>query len=268
MIRNTFLLLDGIGEKREKRLWREGILTWDDFFGCNKVLDIDCDKKRYYDDFLHHAFNALCSKNSLFFSTNLKKREHWRLFEEFLDDSLCLDIETNGFTPDKGGYITVVGLYSVKGYQALIKGETLSEKALQEVLNEYKYLITFYGSIFDIPFIKKEFPNLQIDHLPHFDIFFAGKRLGIQGGLKKLESLFLIEREDELKGLNGYDAVRLWKSYQNGSFSSLELLVSYNKADTENLFKLGRIFYDMLRSHVGIEEYMGNGTKRVSQKVS
>lgn len=203
-----------------------------------------------------------------FFSKNLKKREHWRLFQEFLDNAVCLDIETNGLTHEKGGYVTVVGLYSVQGYQSLIRGETLTEENLQQSLNKYKYLITFYGSIFDIPFLKKEFPNLQIEHIPHFDLFFAGKRLGIQGGLKKLETMFLIEGQEALKGLNGYDAVKLWKAYLNGSIDSLELLISYNRADTENLFHLGKIFYEMLRSQVGIEEFMGDGTKRDCQEVS
>lgn len=268
MIKNTFILLDGIGEKRERRLWKEGILTWNDFFNCNVVLDIDCDRKKIYDDFLHKALEALYCKNCCFFSENLKKREHWRLFDEFLNDLVCLDIETNGLIPEKGGYVTVVGLYSLNGYRALVRGEDLSEESLQEVLEEYKYLVTFYGSIFDIPFLRKEFPNLQVDHIPHFDLFWAGKRLGIQGGLKKLETLFLIEREEGLKGLNGYDAVKFWKAYLSGNTESLDLLISYNRADTENLFKIAKIFYDMLRSQAGIEEFMTNGTKRTTQKVS
>ncbi|MCS7214890.1 MAG: ribonuclease H-like domain-containing protein [Thermodesulfovibrio sp.] len=268
MIKNTFLMLEGIGEKRERKLWKEGILTWDDFFHCKEVLDIDFEKKRIYDDFLWRAFEALSHKDCSFFSKNLKKREHWRLFQEFLNNAVCLDIETNGFTHEKGGYVTVVGLYSLDGYKCLIRGEDLTEENLQKNLNEYKYLITFYGTIFDIPFLKKEFPNLDIEHIPHFDLFFASKRLGIQGGLKKLETMFLIEREEELKGLNGYDAVKLWKGYLNGSIDSLELLISYNKADTESLFHLGKIFYGMLRSQVGIEEFIGNEGKRDSNKVS
>ncbi|MDI1471881.1 ribonuclease H-like domain-containing protein [Thermodesulfovibrio sp. 1176] len=255
-------------KKRERRLWRQGVLTWEDFFNCVEVLDIEWEKKKNYDEFLRRAYDALLCKDCYFFARNLKKREHWRLFEEFISEAVCLDIETSGLTPEKGGYVTVVGLYSVNGYKALVKGENLTEETLQEAINEHKFLITFYGTIFDIPFLKKEFPNLKIEHIPHFDLFFAGKRLGIQGGLKKLETMFLIEREDELKGLNGYDAVRLWKAYLNGSIDSLERLISYNKADTENLFHIGKIFYDMLRTQVGIEEFINNGKYRSSQKVS
>lgn len=265
MIKNTFILLDGIGEKRERKLWREGILTWDDFFVCKEILDIDCERKKFYDEFLYEAQEALSFRDCLFFSKALKKREHWRLFDQFLEDAVCLDIETNGLTPEKGGYVTVVGLYSLKGYTSLIKGENLSEKILQDYLDNYKYLITFYGTVFDIPFLKKEFPKLQIDHIPHFDLFFAAKRLGIQGGLKKIETLFLVERDEELKGLNGYDAVKFWRAYLSGHSESLDMLISYNRADTENLFKIGKIFYIMLRTQAGIEEFFNNGNKGTSQ---
>lgn len=265
MIENTFILLNGIGEKRERKLWKEGILTWDDFFCCNQVLDIDCEIKKIYDEFLYEAKEALNCKDCLFFSQNLKKREHWRLFDQFLEDAVCLDIETNGLNPEKGGYVTVVGLYSLKGYTSLIKGENLSEKILQDYLDNYKYLITFYGTVFDIPFLKKEFPRLQIDHIPHFDLFFAAKRLGIQGGLKKIESLFFLDRDEKVKGLNGYDAVKFWKAYLSGHSESLEILISYNKADTENLFKLAKIFYGLLRRQAGIEEFLNNGREGTTQ---
>lgn len=258
MIKNSFIILDGVGEKTERKLWKNGILTWQDFLSCNQLLDIEPRKKIYYDDFLLKATEALSCKDCEFFSKYLKKREHWRLFNDFIEDCLCLDIETNGLTPEKGGYITVVGLYSTKGYYALVRGENLKQETLQQIINEHKYLITFYGSIFDIPFLKKEFPSLRIEHLPHLDLFFATKRAGVSGGLKKLEKMFLIDRQQEIEGLNGYDAVKLWKAYLNGSKEALEVLISYNKADTENLFLLSQIFYNKLKELTGIKEFLGN----------
>lgn len=259
MLKHSFILLDGIGEKRERRLWREGILTWDDFFHYKEVLDIDRERKKIYDEFLFKALEALSKRDCCFFKENLKRREHWRLFEEFLSEAVCLDIETNGLTYEKGGYVTVVGVYSMDGYQVLLRGENLTEENLQQIFDKYKYLITFYGSIFDIPFLKKEFPRLEIEHIPHFDLFFAGKRVGIQGGLKKLEAMFLIERNEAIQGLNGYDAVKLWRAYQKGSIESLEVLIAYNKADTESLFQLGKIFYEILRCQAGIDKFINNG---------
>lgn len=259
MLKHSFILLDGIGEKRERRLWKEGILTWEDFFQCKEVLDIDRERKRIYDEFLYKALEALSKRDCCFFKENLKRREHWRLFEEFLNETVCLDIETNGLTYENGGYVTVVGVYSIDGYQVLLKGENLTEENLQQIFDKHKYLITFYGSIFDIPFLKKEFPGLKIEHIPHFDLFFATKRAGIQGGLKKLEAMFLIERNGALHGLNGYDAVKLWRAYQKGSIESLEVLIAYNRADTESLFQLGKIFYEILRCQAGIDKFINNG---------
>ncbi|MCS7202898.1 MAG: ribonuclease H-like domain-containing protein [Thermodesulfovibrio sp.] len=258
MIKNSFILLDGVGEKTERKLWRNGILTWEDFLSSEKVLDIEPTRKSIYDEFLNKASEALILKDSEFFCKYLKKREHWRLFKDFSEECLCLDIETNGLTPEKGGYITVVGIYSIRGYTALIRGENLSDRILQELIDNHKYLITFYGSIFDIPFLKKQFPNLRIEHLPHFDLFFATKRAGISGGLKKLEKTFLINRQKEIEELNGYDAVKLWRDYLDGSKEAIEVLLCYNKADTESLFLLSHIFYNKLKDLTGIKEFLIN----------
>jgi hypothetical protein len=47
MIRNTFSILNGIGEKLEKRLWRNGILTWSDFINAPNLNFISPKNKSY-----------------------------------------------------------------------------------------------------------------------------------------------------------------------------------------------------------------------------
>ena len=37
MIKHTFSILPGIGDKLEKRLWRNGIVTWEDFLAANYI---------------------------------------------------------------------------------------------------------------------------------------------------------------------------------------------------------------------------------------
>ena len=61
------------------------------------------------------------------------------------------------------------------------------------------------------------------------------KRLGFAGGLKKIEKDFRIERSERTRGLDGWDAVRLWREYQRGHDRALELLVEYNIEDIKNL---------------------------------
>lgn len=256
MIRNTFSLLNGIGEKFERRLWRNGILTWDDFCNRSQIFGINHSKKNLYDGQLNILSNELLKGNAQFLATAIKRNEHWRLFEEFKGDVVCLDIETNGLHFKYGGYITMVGLYDGLDWKYLIKGETLSSKNLLKELNGYKYLITFSGAGFDVPFLRNSFPDVKFN-IPHFDLCIAARKLGIKGGMKKIEDFFGIPRDDSVKGFNGYDAVKLWRHCQKGSLEARQLLLNYNMYDTINLLRLADILYKMLRSRSGIDSYTG-----------
>ncbi|MEW6109036.1 MAG: ribonuclease H-like domain-containing protein [Nitrospirota bacterium] len=258
MIRNTFCILDGIGEKLEKRLWKEGILTWEDFTDADELLGLSAERKRLFDESLFLFSEKLSNGNAQYFDKKLKRREHWRLFDFFKDYAVCLDIETNGLQPDSGGYVTVVGLYDGYDYKCLVRGENLTTENLNKELEKYKCLITFYGAAFDVPFLLKTFKGVRFD-IPHFDLCFAAKRLKLQGGLKKLEQVLGLEREDSVKGLDGYDAVKLWELSKRGSSESLDLLIKYNREDTVNLMQIASILYEGLRQSTGIEGYLSCG---------
>ena len=255
MIMNTFSILHGIGRKLEKRLWRNGILTWHDFIGASGVHFINPLKKQTFDGYLTHALRELSEGNAPYFAENLKRNEHWRLFDIFRGDAACLDIETNGFTPESGGYITLIGIYDGFDYKCFVRNKSLTIDNVQRELSRYKYLITFYGSAFDIPFMKRSLPDLTFN-IPHFDICFGARRLGIRRGLKTLEKDLGIERDETVRGMNGYDAVRLWEYSRKGSSDALDLLITYNKEDTVNLFQIADIVYQRLRSQTGIDEYL------------
>lgn len=256
MIRNTFSLLNGIGERFERRLWRKGILTWDDFCNCSEIIGIKPLNKNLYDSRLNILSNELIKGNAEFFASALKRTEHWRLFEEFKGDVVCLDIETNGLHFRYGGYITLVGLYNGFDWKYLIRGENLTSENLLKELNGYKYLITFYGAVFDVPFLLNSFPEVKLN-IPHFDLCIAARKLGIKGGMKKIEDFFDIPRDASVKGFNGYDAVKLWQHFQRGSLEARQLLLNYNMYDTVNLLKLADILYQMLKSRSGIDSYTG-----------
>lgn len=259
MIRNTFCTLDGVGEKTERRIWQEGLLTWGDFLNASKVLGFGTERKRLFDESLFLDRSALEARDAAYFRRRVKIREHWRLFEFFRDNAVCLDIETNGYQPQAGGYVTLVGLYDGYDYRCLVRGENLTAENLVRELAPYKCLITFYGAAFDIPFLLRSFGKFEIE-MPHFDLCFAAKRLKMQGGLKKLEHDLGIEREDAVRGLTGYDAVRLWELGRKGSREALDLLIAYNREDTVNLMRLADILYAMLRTSTGIEGYLPSGS--------
>lgn len=255
MIRNTFSILNGIGEKLERKLWRAGILTWADFIDSSGINFLSPGKKISCDSRLSDALSELDNANAEYFASIVKRREHWRLFEIFKGEAVCLDIETNGLMPGSGGYVTMVGMYDGFDYKCFLKNENLTPESLEKEFSEYKYLITFYGVGFDIPFLMRSMPTLKFD-IPHFDICFGAKRIGFKGGLKKLEAELGITRDEAVRDMDGYDAVKLWEHGRRGSHEALDLLKTYNREDTVNLRKIAEIIYQRLRSQTGIEEYL------------
>lgn len=149
----------------------------------------------------------------------------------------------------------MVGIYDGYDYKCFLRDMNLTRDNLKKELSRYKYLITFYGSAFDIPFLNRSMPDLKFNVL-HFDICFGSRRLGFKSGLKRLETDLGIERHEAVRGMNGYDAVKLWEHARRGSSEALDLLTIYNKEDTVNLLKIADIIYQRLRSQTGIEEYL------------
>jgi uncharacterized protein YprB with RNaseH-like and TPR domain len=97
--------------------------------------------------------------------------------------------------------------------------------------------------MFDVPMLLKQFPDLPLDH-PHMDLCAIGRRLGYQGGLKAIEQRLGINRPDEICGLNGADAVRLWNRWRHRRDQhALARLLAYNQADCVNLEPLADAFY-------------------------
>jgi uncharacterized protein YprB with RNaseH-like and TPR domain len=93
--------------------------------------------------------------------------------------------------------------------------------------------------------------------MPNYDLCFASHRLGIKGGFKKLENYFGISRDEGIKGMDGYDAVKLWRRYKQGDSRALELLVKYNEADTKNLFNIAATIYGMSFKKFGPPSFSG-----------
>ena len=100
--------------------------------------------------------------------------------------------------------------------------------------------MTFFGTGFDLPFLKRRFPVLEsvfADRL-HIDLCPMLKRLGHTGGLKRIEQELKISRVPETDGLSGMDAVRLWRAFRRGGRGADEarsLLLAYNREDVINM---------------------------------
>ena len=70
MIKNTFLLLDGVSNRKEKSLWKQGIIDWNSFVSRERINGINKNKKTLKKEFAGLEFGdfVLAVKNfSLFF---------------------------------------------------------------------------------------------------------------------------------------------------------------------------------------------------------
>jgi len=178
-------------------------------------------------------------KDIHFFKDRLPAGELWRLFQAFEERAVYLDIETSG------GFqgleeITVIGLYDGRQVRSFVNGINLHE--FEAAIAQYELVISFNGTVFDLPFLRRWFPNVSLP-AAHIDLRFLLKRLGYGGGLKRIEKRLGLGRDPDIEGMDGYDAVVLWKAYQWGDENALGLLIQYNTADTVNLKPLMEIAY-------------------------
>jgi len=158
------------------------------------------------------------------------KRELLKLYLKAPDQALFLDIETEGLSKERND-ITLIGIYKGRHYLPFIKDMNL-EKVLAH-LSTTPIWITFGGENFDIPFIKRAFEGRVYPRV-HIDLYHFTRLVGLKGGLKKIEKALGLTRETE--GMNGYDAVKLWKRWkEERDKASLRKLILYNREDVVNL---------------------------------
>jgi len=146
-----------------------------------------------------------------------------------------LDIETCA-----SGDVTVVGIFREdRGFVQLVGGQ-ITDVTVCDALEGVDTICTFNGDRFDLPILERQ---VRVDLRAHFkslDLLTACRRAGLKGGLKRLEERFGIARTT--RGLNGFDALRLWARYQDErDEAALELLLTYNREDVLNLLHLERL---------------------------
>ena len=130
-----------------------------------------------------------------------------------------------------------------------VRGENLADFSAE--LEQAALLVTFNGTLFDLPLLRQAFPDGCWDQL-HIDLRFALHSLGLRGGLKSIEQQVGIRRPGELHGLGGTDAIELWQAYLRGREAALETLLAYNAVDIENLEILLELAWPQLREKLQV----------------
>ena len=254
VIRSTFVHLPGIGPATEAELWRRGVRDWQELIATSSTA-----VPRSATDAVVAAVGAseraLTERDVAWFARRLPDREHWRLYPEFSDETAFLDIETTGLSP-YDGIVTVTTVHGGGKVRSFVAGEDLEE--LPAYLRRFAILVTFNGSRFDVPFLRAAFPQL-VPPPAHIDLRFVLYRLGLSGGLKRIEATLGVGDRAGVEGVDGLQAVRLWQEYRRGNPAALDRLVRYNRADTSNLVPLLDLAVRELTSRL-----LGAGSTRVS----
>jgi uncharacterized protein YprB with RNaseH-like and TPR domain len=262
MLCHTFQHIPGLGERRERALWRRGITTWDDLLAAPQRSGLPQTVLRHAQAVLELSKEALRQRNIYFFAQLLPVREHWRLYGEFQEVTAYLDIETGPLGHGRQG-ITVIGLFDGREFRSFVRGHNLH--TFEEYLRRYDLLVTFNGKSFDLPVIERDL-GIPI-YQAQIDLRLFLHQLGYQGGLKRIERQWGIFREDGVAGLNGFDAVLLWARYRHGDAAALERLIAYNRADVVNLEVLLTRGYELARARIDaaigttVPALMGGGAK-------
>jgi uncharacterized protein len=231
VIRSTFLHLPGIGPATELALWRDGVTDWAELAArLERFGDTSGHRERVRRE-IAGSERALQEGDAAWFGHRLPDAEHWRLFSEFRDRAGYLDIETTGLSP-YAGMVTVVTVHGGGTTRTFVAGEDLEE--FPAYLRRFPVLVTFNGRHFDVPFLEATFPSLEAPPV-HIDLRFLFYRIGLAGGLKRIEEQLGVGDRTGVEGIRGLDAVRLWREYRAGNPGSLDRLIRYNRADTVNL---------------------------------
>lgn len=242
-IENSFILAPGIGEKTEKKLWKNGVTDWKQ---ARNTDTLGTSKKERLETFLEKAEKNLRVGNSAFFDDKLPGKSKWRMYRNFERDACFFDIETTGLDKNRNK-VTTVSFYRDGESTTLVQGQDLTRERLEEEFFNSSMLVSFNGKRFDQPFLEHNY-NMNIK-LPHIDLMYPFKRLGYSGGLKKIEKDLGVDRE--LEDVDGREAVRLWKMYEKkNDEAALDKLVRYNQYDAENLQDLLEIVHEKLTAQV------------------
>jgi uncharacterized protein len=233
MIESTFQLASGIGPGRERKLWHSGVAHWDNVTSSAEA-GLSPTLARKLRAAIDEAATAYDARDVDGLASLMPSREHWRLFETFAEGAAYLDIETSDDVVGHAG-ISAIGVLDRRGPRLLLAGRDLGD--FPDVAAEWKMLVTFNGLSFDVPVLRRAFPDWS-PPVCHIDLRHVLARLGHDGGLKSIERrlpLLGLARPAHLDGIDGWDACWLYRRGRAGDSEAMRRFAEYNLYDAVNL---------------------------------
>ena len=174
---------------------------------------------------------------------------HYLKLKDKNNDFVYLDIETTGLSRYYH-VITTVGYFYKGIFYVWVNGG--DDTHLRETLSKAKGIVTFNGSLFDLPFMLHHMGDIKFPPI-HLDLRYVALRAKLTGGQKAIESILSIDRYSSLTGkvnlTTGKSAPGLWFSYIRGNDNSLRDLIEYNKTDVLNMYHIGNIVSNILENN-------------------
>ena len=160
MLKNTFIHIPGIGSKTEACLWDSGILDWD---GLRKAFEIKLSHKKLesIERCLQESREHLGKNSPQYFNSLLPTNQHWRMFPEFRDSTVYLDIETTGLKV-WGSEITTIALFDGEDVFYYVKDQNLDD-FVKDIM-KYKLIITSLKDTITSTIITV-LPNLDFEQI-------------------------------------------------------------------------------------------------------
>jgi len=242
MLRSTFQLAPGLGEKRELAMWSAGVGCWgDDLRRARLPAALDAALSAA----IGAARAAHAAGDIARLAALIPAREHWRLFGELAADAAYLDIETSDDAVGLEG-ISAIGVLDRRGPRILLAERDLHR--FPEVARDWGLLVTFNGGAFELPILRRALPEWQPPPA-HMDLRHVLPRLGHAGSLKEIErglSALHLARPPHLAGLQGVAAARLFRQGRDGDRAAYRLFAEYNLYDVIGMRTLAAFAYNAL----------------------
>lgn len=254
MLKISFSCLKGFSDSAEQKIWQLGCLTWEHIAYLPSGT-FSPDKTRSLATEINRAKIAYIAQLPDYFIHRFKHANKVRVFKDFQENSAVLDIETTGL--GKKDIVTTIALLKKGIIHVFINGVDLDNFLF--MLKDVRLLITFNGTRFDLPFLRKHF---SIDlNMPHLDLMPVLNALGYRGGQKKCEETCLMRRTfSQCK--SGKDAIRLWKEWESKkNRNALQNLAVYNAEDVFMIEKLAVMAYNRVMKIYPMEIFMTSSIK-------
>ncbi len=230
MIDQTFLHCKGIGPTSQQKLFDAGFNNWQAALDNSEKLPLTEKIRPGLIKEISECARALEDENIHALVNKFKAGDQWRILGYYFDKASYFDIETS--FKDNDMIVTVIGCYHKGELYHFIRGENLDD--FLDLLDDIDLLVSFNGKSFDIPHILNAYHIPSIP-CPHIDLRWVCFHCDYTHGLKYIEKEMGIIRPDDLKGVDGFEAVYMWHDWVNGNAESRRKLIRYCGADVVSL---------------------------------